>query len=210
MNRQSSHSLRGQQRRAPLRMKDRAAIYTRRAPLLLLLILVMAMAGVGIFLVSQTLASGALSGGAQVDPNTQIGTSFGVITIEHVENIGGLTSNELGGMTHGIQSLVTQDKAQIQVSVTLTNRLGREVAYTPSQFAIVAATGSPPIEPDNSTLPAGQIRPDSSIEATLSFVVPRDGSQFWIEFREPSVAAPTLVNLGHVDLVQQGGENEHH
>jgi hypothetical protein len=206
-----SSSILSRQRHLPQRATGYSpARGTRQARFLLLFGFVLALAGTGFYLAGRTLGDAARARADRLDPKTQLRTSFGAITVQSVETMGGLTSEELGGMTHGIQSLVTQDKAQIEVALTLTNRLDHEVAYTPATFAIIAGPGGTPIEPDNSTLPAGQIRPNASIETTLSFVVPRDGSQFWIEFREPGEPASALVSLGQVDQVQQGEQNVHH
>src|SRR4051812_45161469 len=42
-------------------------------------------------------------------------TSYGWVTVTHVERIRGLTAKELGGMTHGVKNLVDPDQVLVAV-----------------------------------------------------------------------------------------------
>ncbi len=81
-----------------------------------------------------------------------IKTSFGSITIARVEALGGLTSQELGGMTHGIQNVVLSDGAQVEVSILLANRSDRTVPVTPSQFYLTVEGAAEPAGPSVSSI----------------------------------------------------------
>ena len=43
----------------------------------------------------------------------QVQTSLGFLTVGQVEDLNGLTSQDLNGVTHGIQNLVLEDEAQM-------------------------------------------------------------------------------------------------
>jgi hypothetical protein len=187
------------------------------APLLLFLALVGVLAAVGIILAADLLARGTGPAGqaGSFGMAQNIPTSFGFVTVQHVEQLAGLTARDLGGMTHGIQDYVPPEQVQIQAYVTLTNRLGRPLSYSPGQFHVLAEQSDTPILPSGANLQPGTLPPNASIDARLKFVVPNDGSRLWLEFRDSGRAEPIRVDLGRVeatpsDATQRGGEDDGH
>lgn len=122
--------------------------------------------------------------------------SFGVVAVEHVERLGGLTSRDLAGVTHGIPNLVPAGKVQLQASVTLTNLSDRPVAYSPAQFRLRRRGTGPAVPPSSATVQPGTLQPKASVDARLSFVVPADGSRLDLEFRDPGRARPLVFRVG--------------
>ena len=149
---------------------------------------------------------------AGLSPATFVGeritTSYGSITVEHVEDIGGLTPGDLGGVTHGIQNLVLSDSAQVEVSVLFANETGSSVEVTPAQFRLVVEGKADPVEPTGSTIRPLQLAPGASLEAGLTFVVKQTGARLSVTYADPGGVlitvpagqlgqAPPDVGTGH-------------
>lgn len=169
-------------------------------PLVVLVFLVVLLAGWGATLAYRSLIA------AQSSPkiygiNEPVDTSFGSIIVSAADDLTGLTSQDLAGVTHGIQNLVLADKAQIQLTVALINRTGKLVNYSPDQFRLSTANNPDLIELTGSTIREGELQPHSNIEATLSFVVPRDGATYTLLFRDPGNDQIVQIDLGDVDQV---------
>jgi len=182
-----------------------------RRPLFALLGVVGALALAGVFLAAGTLSRGGLASLLQpvhYHVAQDIPTSFGIVAVEHAEILNGLTAKDLAGVTHGIQNLVLDDQVQVQAAVTMTNLTKRVVAYSPSQFRLIAGD-APPVDAVTANMQSGRLQPDANIDATLSFVVSRNGAQLWVEFRDPGRSTPILIDLGTLDQSPQGGQDEH-
>lgn len=91
-------------------------------PLVVLVFLVILLAGWGATLAYQSLKV-AQTSSEIFGINQPVSTSFGTIIVSAADGLTGLTSQDLSGVTHGIQNLVLADKAQIQLTVALINRL---------------------------------------------------------------------------------------
>lgn len=191
---------------APRVAASSLARISHRAPVMIIFSLILVIAAMGMYLATNTLVDPATKGRYAV--GDQISTSFGAISIEHYETLTGLSSDALGGMTHGIQNYVSEQDDQIQVFVTLTNSGTRAMEYVPDQFRLIA--DGHVIEATTASVLHGPIQGKSSIETTLGFVVPRDGAHLTIEFRDPGNAHPIVVDLGNVDHAPAGGNNDHH
>jgi hypothetical protein len=146
-------------------------------------------------------------GPAPLGVGQSVRTSFGVVAVEHAEKLNGLTSKELGGMTHGVQNFVGSDKLQLQVTATITNQLGHPVAYSPDQFRLVA--GRKKLKAAGSSIGAGTLQPDAAIDARLSFVAPRDGGRLLVQFTDPGRSQPILIDLGKVDRAAPAETHDH-
>ena len=201
----------------------RNAAFTKKVqPLYLLVLMVVLLAGWGASLAYQALNQ---KPSLIVGINQPADTSFGSIVVSEADDLIGLTSQDLAGVTHGIQNLVLIDKTQIQLTVALLNRSGSAVAYSPEQFTLITShnqifdqrwqirswwknTNSTPQGQSNeviltsgATIHNGELRPRSNIEATLSFVVPRDGSSYILQYLDPGNNQIVQIDLGGVDVV---------
>lgn len=181
-----------------------------RLPLIGMVALVLALMTAGAVLAAKTIAGGtetASHHGSSIPngPRTAgegIPTSFGAVAVEYAVRLGGLTSKDLAGMTHGIRNYVPPESSQVQVAVTLANQLPDTLDYTPSQFRLIAGSDDPPgpdrrrQAPTGASFRPGTLQPDAAIEGTLSFVVPNKRAHLWVEFRDPARKKPILVDLG--------------
>jgi len=136
-------------------------------------------------------------------------TSFGIVTVEALETLPGLTSQELGGVTHGIQNLVLSDSAQIEVSVAIVNGPDGMVAIDPAQFRLRVAGTTEPVLPTGASIHPLRLKPDARVEATLTFVVPRTGNAIAVDYVDPASGQPLTVAEGTVDQAPADAAGEH-
>jgi hypothetical protein len=164
---------------------------------------------VGAFVVLGTLRGGApahqhasasptiLQRAPSDDIGRSIPTSFGVIAVESVKKLTGLTPKQLGGMTH-FPSWVKPDQMQVQVFLEISNLKNHTIRYSPRQFRLVAGNGSR-IPILSTTFPGGILQPSASIDGQVTFIAPRRtraGAHLRLEFKEPGYATPVRFDLG--------------
>lgn len=112
-------------------------------------------------------------------------------TVTHVEQVAGLSDAQLGGMSHGVQSLVSDDKALVRVAVTVT--AGDAPASYDASVLRAFASGSPDaIAPLSGSLPRGRLGAHGRIEGSLSYVVPRNGAQLVLRAGQLDTSIPLL------------------
>jgi hypothetical protein len=162
-------------------------------------------------LVGVAVAVADLAGGAPRTTVHRVGesvpTSFGIVAVEHAEIDNGLSADALGGQAHGVQGLVTDDKASVQTLVTITNQSGAVVPYSPGQFRLRAgATSLPATE---AMLQPGSLQPQANIDARMNFVVPRAGERLQLEFRDRD-GRSILIDLGLADKAPPGAGASSH
>jgi hypothetical protein len=153
------------------------------------------------------LAIGAFTGGAADADHAHgaaigepIGTSFGSVTFERVSTIGGLTAQELGGVTHGIQNLVLTGQAQVEVSVLVVNHGDHRITVVPDQFSLLVDGKPGPTAMAGSTIRPLRLEPGGSVEATLTYGVPQSGAAMTVTYADPGGEAVS-VSAGALDLV---------
>jgi hypothetical protein len=174
---------------------------------LLITVLVVAVAGaiLDIRLARTRSERAALS--ALADPATpglQLGqpirSSFGALTVDAATVDNGLTSEDLGGMNHGVSGLVAQGYAEITVQVTLNNTTHHPVIVQASQFRMLrqrnAKSRQTSVTASATTLQAGPLPGRSSVDVRVTFVTATDGSRLWLQYADPGRATPALVELG--------------
>lgn len=149
------------------------------------------------------LAVGAFGVGASQPGAPAVGesipTSFGSITVETVQTIDGLTSKDMwSGMTHGIQSLVQADEAQVAVAVYLANDGARAVPVDAGQLRVVVEGRAEEVVPTGTTILPLLLQPGSGVRGTFTFVVPLGGANASIVYLDPGGPPVTLL-LGRLD-----------
>jgi hypothetical protein len=174
-----------------------------RRPVAALILVALTLAAVGAFIAVGVVRSGTADQRAGL-PNGPFGisqdipTSFGALGIESVQKINALTSKQLSSSTHGIAHLIRPGQVRVQTSVTFTNLLDKPVAYSPSQFGLIAGGKGKPRAPFSSSIHAGTLQPSASIDAVISFVVPANGNKLQMAFQDRGRKAPVLIDLGRV------------
>ena len=121
------------------------------------------------------------------------------------EQVRGLTDADLSGMAHGIQGLVTAEKALVTVSVVVSAG-DAPATYDPSQLQVAARGSDASVSAVGATIPGGALDAHASLEGAVSFVVPRDGSH--LVLRAPGQSQG--VDLLQVDVTApSGGDHVH-
>jgi hypothetical protein len=139
----------------------------------------------------------------------QATTAFGSMTVENIHILDGLTAEDLGGMTHGIQGLVPADLAQVEIAVRLQNTGADTVKVDPAQFEL-AVVGSPAAVTTTSvavrpvSLPAG-----AGMDMSLTFVVPRAGGEMNLHYTDPVTSNQIDIPVGRVDQAPAGEGGSH-
>jgi hypothetical protein len=112
-------------------------------------------------------------------------------TVTHVDQVQGLSQQDLGGMAHGVQSLVSDDKALITVSLTVT--AGDHATTVDPGVLSAVAVGSPLLFlPAGGTLAKGHLSAHARVEGTVSFVVPRKSERFVLRARGQARSVPLI------------------
>lgn len=186
----------------------------RRAPAagLVLLALVGVLAVVGAGLAVRTVLA-SRSNPAKSVAGTTARTSWGTMEVHQSEVVSGLSDRALGGMSHGVQNLVSAGKAQVAVTVTLHNSSDQTVKYDASQFSLRAGHRSPSsaqIPPLSTSLSAGDLREGGTVEGTVSFVTVVDGSQLWLQLsdRGKNILVPVGTATPPRSSADEGGPHE--
>lgn len=125
-----------------------------------------------------------------------ITTTYGTFTVVRAETIPGLTPDDLGGVTHGIQNLVLSDSAQVEVAVSFSNAGESDVLVDPAQFRLLVAGSVDPVEPSGSSIRPVRLGPGANLEASLTFVVPQSGNQLSLRYQDPGAESPITVPVG--------------
>jgi hypothetical protein len=139
-------------------------------------------------------------------------TSFGIVAVEYVRAVDGVTHRALSGATHGVSGFVDSDHAQIQAAVAITNRTQAPITYSSKQFRLlVTSKGKTTVQdPSGGDLPDMRILPHAGIEGHLSFVVPRSGARLELRFTDPGRAVPIVIDLGPTDFTRTSDTHAHH
>lgn len=126
-----------------------------------------------------------------------------VYTVTHVELVSGLSDEELGGMSHGIQGLVTPEKVLVQVTVAVRAG-GSRTGFDPGVLHASPDGAGAGIPPVGGTLSPGVLSAHAHTEGSLSYVVPRDGAS-WV-LRAPGSARSVPLT----DVDRAGPEDAAH
>lgn len=101
------------------------------------------------------------------------GVSFRVM---EAEQVAGLTDADLGGMSHGVNGLVTSDKALVRVGLSVTAG-DTDTTYDATVLTAVVAGQPSGASPIAGSLPVkGRLAAHAHLEGSLSYVLPRDGA----------------------------------
>lgn len=118
----------------------------------------------------------------------------------HAEQVSGLSDGDLGGMSHGVNSLVTTDQALVRV--TLEVSADGDSRYDTSVLRALAGTA--PIDPVPGSMELGALRRGGHLEGALSYVVPRNGAQLRL-----TAPGQDPVPLLRVDVAGAADEHGH-
>ena len=140
-----------------------------------------------------------------------VATSFGIVAVEFVRSVDGVTHRAVAGATHGVSGFVGEGKQQIQVAIALTNRAKVPLAYAVSQFQLRATVKGKTtvLAATAGDLPDGRILPDAGIEGHLDFTLPNASASMSLVFHDSGAKAPVVINLGTITAAAPGPVHSH-
>jgi hypothetical protein len=158
---------------------------TVRRPAAPRLALLVPAAGLALLLAAIVLAAGVIGRGTATPAaghhfiGQDIPTSFGAIAID-----------SLGRSP--------REQSQMVAFVALTNLAHRPAAYSAAQFRLLGGPDRTPVAGLRTTFTSGTIQPAASFSGQITFPQPGDGSKRWIEYRDPDLRKPIVIDLSKV------------
>jgi hypothetical protein len=139
-------------------------------------------------------------------------TSFGIVAVEFVRGVDGVSHRALAGANHGVSGYVAAGKVQIQVAVALTNRSRRALGYTVRDFTLRATIKgrTSVLSATAGDLPDGRILPDAGIEGHLDFTLPAGNATGTLLFHDSGARAPVRIDLGTIAASASNPAHSHH
>ena len=129
--------------------------------------------------------------------NQAFPTTFGEVSLEHIERTSGLTSEALAGVTHGISGLVPVGSEQLEINLLLHNTTGHQTFWQTKSFTLLSGPGgtrrTTPVSVGD---PGGYIPSGAMVEALLTFVVPSDGNAQRLVYRDRKTGQTTQIPIG--------------
>jgi hypothetical protein len=166
---------------------------------------------VGVLLSVQALTPATSHQAPSFGIGDDVPTSFGIVAVEFVRSVDGVSHRALAGANHGVSGYLDSSQQQIQIAVAITNRGERPLTYTVHQFqlkatikgktAVLAATAG--------DLPDGRILPDAGIEGHLDFTLPAAAAVASLLFHDPGAKAPVVIDLGTISATAPGPVHSH-
>jgi hypothetical protein len=182
------------------------------------------LATLGVVLVGLAMAAGLVGTGGLAGPGPlargpeqhrigdDVETSFGIVAVEFVRSVDGLSSRSLAGATHGVPGLIDTGHTRIQAALSVTNRRPEPLQFSVDQVRLrVTLDDRTTVQgPVGGDLPDARVLANAGIEGHLDFVVPRDGARLALLFRDPASSTPVVINLGRTDFATaSSGEHTH-
>jgi hypothetical protein len=134
-------------------------------------------------------AAAALTSGHQDPRSLQVGAA--TFTITSAEQVVGLSDDELGGMSHNIQGLVTDKQLLVRVGMTVSAG-SSQTSFDPAVLKVYAAGSKVAIPPVGGSFSAGKLAAHGRIEGSLSFVVNRSGARLTLRADHVAGSVPLL------------------
>ena len=136
--------------------------------------------------VTSTLASALPFNAATYQVEQRVPTPFGSLSVTAVDPDAAGTSED-----------APPDQVQVQVFISLSNeRDGAVWSPTVEEFRVVSARGTQAEPLARLSLGTAVLYPHTNNSLRLGFLVPRDGSPLWLEYRATRAASPIRISLG--------------
>lgn len=119
------------------------------------------------------LTARTLLAGPAAPPGAAVDSAWGQLRVTALEVSRGLTAQQLANSGHGIQGLVGEDDQLVRVHVLLTGDAAPAPASGEVPPSLMTVEGEAAVAALGGTLPAGAPGGESSLEASLSYVVPK-------------------------------------
>lgn len=124
--------------------------------------------------------------------------SFGVVAVELVKKVKGLSARDVGGANHGISGFVRDGKAEVDLAITWRNTTKAPVAYNPRAFSLRVGSSRKPVAAISSSVRPGRLEPGATLDGVVRFVVPARRERMRAFFKDPGAVKPVVIDLGRV------------
>lgn len=160
---------------------------------------------IGLLLTVQAFASTL---GNRGEPAAAVGgsahTSFGFVTVTGVRALD--DTHVVPGMFSGPGSIPI-DKLAVQVEVTLANRTDHATPYSSDEFALRLGASGGLIKASEATFYSGTLRPGGMLAGQITFLVPRTAPAPLLQFSDPALANPIMIDLGPLPAANDSGHD---
>jgi hypothetical protein len=157
-------------------------------------VLVLALAGAGLAAWSLTDHTPTVRANAPFEGAWRATASFGPIRVDRVERAAG---TEYAGGHHTAEEKIDELRISLQVS----NRLDRDVPYSPGQFRVrLGRTTVTSVRPNP---PPDAIRAGQTVRQDLVFVVPARRAAFTLVFDDLGRSRPLSIALGSLPTARK-------
>jgi hypothetical protein len=171
-----------------------AAAPLRAAAAVVGVVLALALAGAALAAWSLVDHTPTVNGAPPFSGAWHTAASFGPIRVGHVERAAG---DEFAGGHHTADEKVDE----LRVSLRVTNRLGRDVPYSPGQFRVrLGRTTVTSVRPNP---PPAVIRAGQTLRQELVFVVPARRAAFILVFDDLARPRPLSIALGSLPTARK-------
>jgi hypothetical protein len=171
-----------------------AAAPVRAAAAVVGVVLALALAGAALAAWSLVDHTPTVNGAPPFSGAWHTAASFGPIRVGHVERAAG---DEFAGGHHTADEKVDE----LRVSLRVTNRLGRDVPYSPGQFRVrLGRTTVTSVRPNP---PPAVIRAGQTLRQELVFVVPARRAAFILVFDDLARPRPLSIALGSLPTARK-------
>ena len=166
----------------------------RAAGALVAIVVALALAGAGFAAWSLVDHTPTVTGAPPFQGAWSATASFGPIRVGHVERAAG---NEFAGGHHTADEKVDE----LRISLELSNRLDRDIPYSPGQFRVrLAGTTFTSVRPNP---PPDALRAGHTVRQDLVFVVPARRAAFTLVFDDLGRARPLTIALGSLPTARK-------
>jgi hypothetical protein len=165
----------------------------------------------GVVLAVRVLMPAAVQPAKPAGIGDDVATSFGVVAVEFVRSVDGVSHRALAGANHGVSGYVEAGLQQIQVAVAITNRGSKPLSYTVRDFRLRATVKgkTTTLNATAGDLPDGRILPDAGIEGHLDFTLPAANAAATLVFHDSGAKAPVVIDLGTIAVAAPAPAHSH-
>jgi hypothetical protein len=165
-------------------------------------VVVLAVVGLGVT-VSALRSAGRADSSAVLGVGSVVRTSFGRMWVSDVQRVSpnhdDMGDMDMTGGNMGINDLVPMGSMAVRTTLTFANDKDEQVHVGADQFRLLRLTkdGTKTVEPVRTSLVAAEtLRPNSELEAEVTFVVPEDATPLRLSYRDPARHVTRIIDLG--------------
>jgi hypothetical protein len=192
-----------------------AALPSRAMPLLVAVTVLLAAAGALLTVRGAPVTAAPAGTATDLSSPLRLGqtatlSTGSTVAVTGIQDPSGPTAADMSGMNHGIQGLVAANQKMVNLTLRFTAPAGKHaVTYSPANVTLDLGRGRAPLHPVSGSLAAGQVTPGGSVEGSLGFVVPRDGSRLLLSIAMGR-SSTVRYDLGTVDVAPAGTDTHQH